>query len=59
MIVNVVAGYAVRAYEPGRARPWDDLVSRSYNATFLHERRFISIMATVSNVYGRRWVDTQ
>ena len=39
---DVVAGRAVRAYEPGRAAAWDDLVSESCNGTFLHARRFIS-----------------
>jgi Acetyltransferase (GNAT) domain len=39
---DVVMGPAVRAYEPGGAAEWDDLVSRSCNGTFLHSRRFIS-----------------
>ena len=40
--MEVVAGHAVRAYEPGLAAVWDDLVFRSCNGTFLHTRRFIS-----------------
>lgn len=42
MTANEVAGHMVRAYEPGRAAAWDDLVSRSCNGTFLHTQRFIS-----------------
>jgi Acetyltransferase (GNAT) domain len=40
--VDVIAGHAVRAYEPERAAVWDDLVFRSCNGTFLHTRCFIS-----------------
>jgi hypothetical protein len=39
---EVVARPAVRAYQPGLAAAWDDLVSRSCNGTFLHSRRFVS-----------------
>jgi Acetyltransferase (GNAT) domain len=39
---DVVLGPAVRTYEAGRATAWDDLVSRSWNGTFMHSRRFIS-----------------
>jgi len=40
--VDIVAGYTVRAYAPGYAAAWDDLVSRSCNGTFMHAWRFIS-----------------
>jgi hypothetical protein len=39
---DIVAGPEVHTYEPGRAAAWDDLISRSWNGTFLHSRRFIS-----------------
>jgi Acetyltransferase (GNAT) domain len=39
---DVMAGPAVRYYEPGHAEAWDDLVSRSCNGTFLHTRSFLS-----------------
>lgn len=42
MKADVVAGPAVREYEPGCAAAWDDLVSRSCNGTFLHAHGFSS-----------------
>jgi hypothetical protein len=35
-------GVAVRGFEERNAETWDELVARSWNGTFLHERRFIS-----------------
>jgi Acetyltransferase (GNAT) domain len=42
MTEEVIAGHAVRPYEPECDLAWDALVSRSCNGTFLHARRFIS-----------------
>jgi hypothetical protein len=36
------AGIAVREYTPGREAAWEDLVARSWNGTFLHQRQFVS-----------------
>jgi hypothetical protein len=42
MTEQAVAVLAVRGYEPGHARVWDDIVARSSSGTMMHTRRFIS-----------------
>jgi hypothetical protein len=45
-----VAIPAIRSYDPGDARGWENLVERACNGTFLHTRRFISY-------HGDRFLD--
>ena len=42
MTTAVTAGPTIRPYEHSYASVWDDLINRSCNGTFLHQRNFIS-----------------